>query len=431
MSNNQAHIPMEQDLSPPVPNANPVPPPLSPRSQEIQEILANPEHFLNMHYAEVSNLRASVQALSQQPPQPPTSSSVSANTPQSSVPTTLDPQTLAAIVAAVSASLPRPSEAKPEKSEKLPDVDKYEGEVEKLDAWEDALVQRLYGNEDRYPTDKSKIIYAESRLTITKKAHNLMKRYRVNGLCTLNSFEDWRRKLREACGNRFEEEDARLYLRDTLKQGSLSFDEYYNLFIQRKERSCMEEASLIDAMKTNVNYATQAAAIAWRKPDGSLPSTFQDHVDMWSSVDWQLRQIKHRHPRAANNAATSSSASARRHPAATTNSVTKPAASSSSASAPVAALPAPATIMPLGDPMDLSEAMAAVKGKSTKVPRVKEICNAWNLCYYCKLLHPGKTAANCPNKSDKATNARAMVLYEPTDSSSPPSAPSIAESENA
>ena len=417
---------MEQDLPPFAPNANPSPPSLSPRSQEIQEVLANPEHFLNMHYAEVSNLRTSIQALSQQPSQPPTSSSASLNTPQSSVPPALDPQTLAAIVAAVSASLPRPSEAKLEKSEKLPDVDKYEGEVEKLDAWEDALVQRLYGNEDRYPTDKSKIIYAESRLTITKKAHNLMKRYRVDGLCTITSFEDWRRKLREACGNRFEEEDSRLYLRDTLKQGSMSFDEYYNLFIQKKERSCMEEASLIDAMKTNVNYATQAAAIAWRKPDGSFPSTFQDHVDMWSSVDWQLRQIKHRHPRAANTTATSSSASARRHPATTASGAAKPTASS-----PAAALPAPAATMPPGDPMDLSEAMAAVKGKSTKVPSVKEICNAWNLCYYCKLQHPGKTAANCPNKSAKAANARAMILYEPTEPLSLPTTPSVADSENA
>lgn len=37
--------------------------------------------------------------------------------------------------------------------------------------------------------------------------------------------------------NRFEEdEDARIYLRNTLKQGSMSFEEY-NLFAQKKENS--------------------------------------------------------------------------------------------------------------------------------------------------------------------------------------------------
>ena len=217
-----------------------------------------------------------------------TSQGATTNTPTSPhIPQPLDPQTMATIMAAVSASLSRTSDPKLPKSEKLPDTAEYEGDMDKLDAWEQALVQRMHGNADRYPTDEAKITYAESRLTIGKKAHNLMNRYRVNGLCTLTSFDDWRRKLRDVCGNRFEEEDARIYLRDTLKQGNMSFDEYYNFFVQKKERSGMEDASLIDAMKTNVNYSTQAAAIAWRKADGTLPTTFQDHVDMWSTVDWQ------------------------------------------------------------------------------------------------------------------------------------------------
>lgn len=425
---------MEQDFQPSTPVINPLSQPLSPRSQEIQGVLADPAAFLDAHYTEVNNLRASVHALSQtQQSQSIAPSSSSTNTPPSSTASAVDPQTLATIVAAVAAALPRNPDIRNPKSEKLPDIDKYDGDVEKLDAWEQALKQKMYGNADRYPTDKAKITYAESRLTITKKAHNLMNRYRVNGICTLISFEDWCRKLREVCGNRFEEEDARIYLRDTLKQGSMSFDEYFNLFIQKKERSGMEDASLIDAMKTNVNYSTQAAAIAWRKADGSLPTTFQDHVDMWSTVDWHLRQIKHRHPRAAN--AATSSTSARRPQAATSSSTAKPVASSSSSSAPgpVSSMPAtPVVSMPPGDPMDLSQALAAVKGKSLKIPKVKEICNTWNLCYYCKLFHPGKTAIDCPNKGNKTAHARAMVLYEPPPSeSSAPPPPAITEAENA
>ena len=73
--------------------------------------------------------------------------------------------------------------------------------------------------------------------------------------------------------------------------------------------------------------------------------------------------------------------------------------------------------------MDLSQAMAAVKGQSLGTPKVRDICKAWNLCYYCKLSHPGFTAINCPNKGKKRSDLRAMDLYEPTESyllSNPP-----------
>lgn len=109
-------------------------------------------------------------------------------------------------------------------------------------------------------------IYRSFRFTLQlahrQKARNLMNRYRIEGLCSLTSFADWRRKLREACRDRFEEQDSRVYLRDTLKQDSMSFDEHYSLFSQKKERSHMEDASLIDAMKININYLVQAAAIS-------------------------------------------------------------------------------------------------------------------------------------------------------------------------
>ena len=170
------------------------------------------------------------------------------------------------------------------RSEKLSDIPKYDGDMDKLDAWEQLLIQRMHVNHDRYPTDMHKIAYAESRLTISKKAHNLMNRYRTDGLSTVRTFKEWRAKLRECCGNRFEEEDARTYLRDTLKQGSMSFDEYFNLFSQKKDKSHMEEASLIDAMKRNVSYSTQSSALNWRKSDGSKAKTFHDHVQMWSET---------------------------------------------------------------------------------------------------------------------------------------------------
>ena len=57
-----------------------------------------------------------------------------------------------------------------------------------------------------------------------------MSQYRVNKLCVLTSFDEWRRNLRHYYENSFEVEDARTYLRKTLKQDSLNFAEYYNFF---------------------------------------------------------------------------------------------------------------------------------------------------------------------------------------------------------
>ena len=330
------------------------------------------------------------------------SSTTPAPTPS---PTSIDPQVLQQVLLAL-ATKSQPTL----RSEKLPDIPEYEGEESKLDDWDQALVQRMHINHDRYPTDQMKIAYAESRLTIGKRAHLLMGYYRTNGLCTINDFSDWRHKLREACGNPFEREDARKYLRETLKQGTMLFEEYLFLFMQKKERSQMEDASLIDCLKANVNYATQAAAINYRLPDTNRePRTFREHVQMLSDTALQVQKLKHTLPRTSSTPASSSSASAPKKNNNTSGN-NKPTLPPVLPVLPVA--PTPASL-PSGDPMDLSSAVAAVKGKSLRVPGVRKICDIWQLCYYCKLFHPGKTAINCPNKEKKSdADARAMVLYE-------------------
>lgn len=379
-------------------------PPLVPLVMEHPEYQPEPElsaeefaHQVNQdpaealrHYRELQNqARSNLNAT-------PVSSVPPAPSPPS--PMGLDAasmQAIAAIIAQAISSQPPPvihlptnpvSSTVP-RSEKLPDIPQYEGDKDQLDAWEQNLIQRMDVNHDRYPTARAKIAYAESRLTIGKKAHNLMEQYRVNGLCIIASFPEWRSKLRHCCGNPFEAEDARIYLRETLKQGSGSFDEYYNLFYQKKERSQMENASLVDCMKRNVNYSTQVAAMSWRTKTGHRPTTFDEWVSAYSETDEELQQLKHRQPRNASSVAAP----------------TKPKTSTVPLAAVVKAVPvvpvAPTASMVVNDPMDLSSAMAAVQGKSLKIPGVKDICTKWKLCYYCKLQHPGKTAKECPNKS--------------------------------
>ena len=336
--------------------------------------------------------------------------SAAVNTPESPQATssstpnvTMDPQTIAAITNAVYTAIqantpvsvlnPSPPTITPtvRLSEKLPDIAEYDGNMDILDAWEQSLVQKMYANHDRYPTDQSKINYGENRLTVGKKAHNLMNAYRMDGYCILTNFQEWRAKLRKCCGNPFEAQDARIYLRETLKQEKLPFDEYYNLFLQKKERSQMEDASLVDALQRNVNYNTQLSAMSWRNPEGQEPSTFNEWVQAYSETDNKLRQLKHRMPRAAITNAAAIIPPVKPKPLATIGQKSVPTV----AALPVVPVSSPA---PVGEPMDLSSAIATVKGQKLSNPGVKDICMKWNLCFYCKLQHPGKDAQDCPNK---------------------------------
>ena len=91
------------------------------------------------------------------------------------------------------------------------------------------------------------------------------------------------------CGNPFEAEDACTYLQDTLKQGSMSFVKYYQLFCQKKYHSGMKEASLIDCFKRNVTYAVQQQLLSYRNPDGTKLITFQDHVNAYLNIDDRIQ----------------------------------------------------------------------------------------------------------------------------------------------
>jgi len=74
---------------------------------------------------------------------------------------------------------------------KLFDISEYEKNKDRLNAWEQSLIQRMNVNDDRYFSHRVKIVYVESRLIIDKKTHNLMSQYWVNNLCIIFIFTDW------------------------------------------------------------------------------------------------------------------------------------------------------------------------------------------------------------------------------------------------
>ena len=153
-------------------------------------------------------------------------------------------------------------------SEKLSDIPEYDKDRDKLNMWEHAFIQCIHVNHNQYLTDTAKITYAESQLTIDKRAFILMMSYWKDGICTIFTFTEYWWILRHVCDNPFEAEDACTYLQDTLKQGLMSFVKYYQLFCQKKDYSGMKEVLLIDCFKHNVTYTVQQQLILYRNLNG-------------------------------------------------------------------------------------------------------------------------------------------------------------------
>ena len=150
----------------------------------------------------------------------------------------------------------------------------------------------------------------------------------------------------------------------------------------------MNDASLIDCLKRNINYATQLTAFSWQGSDGKWLSIFYEYVQIFTETDEELQQLKHwqPHPSVHNTASLKSKFF-----------TTSPSNPMGSKSAPVTSV-APSTPVMRGEPMDLSSAMTAVQSKPLATSEVRDICNKWNLCYYCKLQHLSKMAKKCLNR---------------------------------
>ncbi len=273
-------------------------------------------------------------------------------------------------------------------SEKLSDIVEYDEDRDKLNAWKQSLKQRMHMNHDRYIIDEAKIVYVESRLIIGKKTHILMMSYRTNGICNLATFDEYLRTLRHCCDNSFEAEDVCTYLRKTLKQDSMSFAEYYLLFCQKKDRFALEDASLIDCMKRNVSYITQLIAFFWRIIESKKLFIFSKYVQAFSEIDEELQQLKHQQSRITISSFIPSKLKF------FTTSIINSSSSKSILVVPVAL----AASSEDDELMNLSSAMTAVQSKALAISEVKDICNKWKLCYYCKLQHSSKTVKECSNK---------------------------------
>ncbi len=289
--------------------------------------------------------------------------------------------------------------------EKLFNISEYEKDKDRLNAWEQSLIQRMNVNDDRYFSHRVKIVYVESRLIIDKKTHNLMSQYRVNDLCIIFIFADWQHKLHHCCDNSFETEDARLYLRETLKQDMNSFVDYYNLFYQKKECSLMKDFSLIDCLKRNVNYFTQVVVFFWWNLDETRSFIFHQWIQTFFDINEEFQQLKHRQSRFV--FVIVSFVKVKNISALTSNSLSSKIIISVTV---VSTVSLSLSFSSLDESMNLSFVIVIIQDKILIVSEIKKICNKWKLCYYCKLQHSSKITKECSNK--KFFTLRVMNVYD-------------------
>ena len=144
----------------------------------------------------------------------------------------------------------------------------------------------------------------------------------------------------------------------------------------------MEDASLVDTLKRNVNYQTQLSAISWRTPIGNRkPSTFKKYVQAFKETNNNIRQLKHRIPKQAISTARSSILATK--PKATTTNRTNLLGQKTTPT--VSIIPIAVNPLLAGEPIDLSSAIATIKGYKLNEPGVRDIYNKQKLYYYYKL----------------------------------------------
>ena len=172
----------------------------------------------------------------------------------------------------------------------------------------------------------------------------------------------------------------------------MSFTDYYHLFSQKKECSWINDTSLINCLKRNINYVTQFIIFFWWISEGKQSSIFYKHVQAFTETDEELQQLKH----CQSCTVAAASAVPIKLKIATTSSNHSLEAKIITVASTIPVISA--VSVPADDFMNLSSAIAAVQSKSIFTLRVKEICNKWKLCYYCKLQHSDKNAKKCLNK---------------------------------
>ena len=147
--------------------------------------------------------------------------------------------------------------------------------------------------------------------------------------------------------------------------------------------------SCIDCFKKNVFYVTQLVVFSWRNFERKRSFIYEKYVTIFIEIDEKFQQLKHRQSRNVVSI--------------TIFNFQKLKISSNFLNIKFSSIVLVVVVTSIvfissDDSMNLNFVMTIVQGKSLVTSKVKDICNKWKLCYYCKLQHSSKTIKKCSNK---------------------------------
>lgn len=160
------------------------------------------------------------------------------------------------------------------KSDRLPDPPAFNGKRKDLSAFLRKLRYKLEGNADRFPTERSRLLYAHSRLD--RDVVSLIDSLMDKDICTVDQFIGF---LEATYGDPNKEMTALSKL-STLKQGKRGFTAHFAEFRRLAADTSLNEIGLIASLRNSLSPDLQRAMVG-----ESLPSDLNSYANLISTYD--------------------------------------------------------------------------------------------------------------------------------------------------
>ena len=175
-------------------------------------------------------------------------------------------------------SIRTPSEPPLSKSDRLPDPPAFNGRQKDLPAFIRKLQYKLEGNADRFPTERSRLLYAHSRLD--RDVTSLIDPLMDTDVCNVDQFIKF---LKATYGDPNKEMTAlsKLY---NLRQGKRSFTAHFAEFRRLAADTGLNEIGLIASLRSSLSLELQRAMVG-----ESLPSNLNTYANLIATYDNNMR----------------------------------------------------------------------------------------------------------------------------------------------
>jgi hypothetical protein len=178
--------------------------------------------------------------------------------------------------------IPTPTRTNPEpvptKSDRLPDPPLFNGKRKDLPAFLRKLRYKLEGNSDRFPSERSRLLYAHSRLD--RDVVTLIDSLMDKDISRVDQFVAF---LEATYGDPNKEMTA-LSKMNTLKQGRRSFTAHFAEFRRLASDTGLNEIGLIASLRNSLSLELQRAMVG-----ESLPDNLNVYANLIATYDNNMR----------------------------------------------------------------------------------------------------------------------------------------------